>query len=430
MAIINLNIKTFKKDLGGIADRLVDRAIGRIESKLENAVEDAMGRTLNKIGLSGQGVANFTSRFNDAFANGKADDFFRTPTAEQNRTTAKESIDNMKSAPGEASGAPAETAAQATANISKSAAAPTNFFQFPEKLGDYYILMRFKEYRRPSPQSNAETVPFDTFAFPIPRDLKESFDINVSDKPQNMAGGIADLGTAAFRGLNADSVLSQVKAVAYSAALQTSEKLAGDVGDVVGQFAGVVPNPHLQAIFEGVGLRNHSFTWTFAPRNIEESAKLQEIIFKLKTNSLPAYSNLGTAALQYPPLVDIELRPDSSLVSDFGGINNLIKFKTCIVSNLSVNYAPQGLPSFFAGTRQPVMIQVTIDVMETMIQTANDYGAITGYSGQNNRNDRATELYDKARAEVEGVPIIGDLIRTGESALETVVTTIQQGIPR
>ena len=418
MALINLNIKTFKKDLGGIADRLVDRAVGRIESKLENAVEDAVGKTLNKIGLSGQGVANFTSRFNDAFANGKADDFFQTPTSEQNRTTAKESIDNMKSAPGTASGAPAETAAEASAKAGQPVAGGPAFFQFPEKLGDYYMMMRFKEYRRPSPQSNAELVPFDTFAFPIPRDLKESFDINVGEKPQSMAGGIADLGTAAFRKLPGDEVQSQVKAIAYSYAVQATEKLSGEVGDVVGQFAGVVPNPHIQAIFEGIGLRKHSFTWTFAPRNPQESRALKQIIFKLKTNSLPAYSNLGTAALQYPPLVDIELRPKT----------DLIKFKTCIIGNLSVNYAPQGLPSFFAVEREPTMIQITLDLMETMIQTANDYGAVTGAREKNNRSDRATDLYNQLKTAVkENVPFAAEAIDTAEGAITTAITTVQSG---
>jgi len=420
MALINLNIKTFKKDLGGIADRLVDRAVGRIESKLENAIEGAVGKTLNKIGLSGQGVANFTSRFNDAFANGKADDFFKTSTSEQNRTTAKESIDKMKSAPGSASGAPTETAAEASAKASQPTAAAPTFFQFPEKLGDYYMMMRFKEYRRPSPQSNAELVPFDTFAFPIPRDLKESFDINVSEKAQSMAGGVADLGTAAFRGLDADAVMSQTKAIAYSYAVQSTEALSGEIGDVVGQFAGVVPNPHIQAIFEGIGLRKHSFTWTFAPRNPQESRALKQIIFKLKTNSLPAYSNLGTAALQYPPLVDIELQPKTDLIT----------FKTCIVSNLSVNYAPQGLPSFFAGEREPTMIQITLDLMETMIQTANDYGAITGAGEKNNRSDRATDLLNQLKtATEENIPFAAELINAGEGAVRTAITTIQQGIP-
>jgi len=51
MALIRLNIDSFKRDLGGIANRLVDDAVNRIENKLENAVEDAFTKGLNKIGL-------------------------------------------------------------------------------------------------------------------------------------------------------------------------------------------------------------------------------------------------------------------------------------------------------------------------------------------------------------------------------------------
>ena len=52
MALINLNIKSFKKDLGGIANRLVDKAVNKVEQKFENAVEDAFAKGLKKVGLS------------------------------------------------------------------------------------------------------------------------------------------------------------------------------------------------------------------------------------------------------------------------------------------------------------------------------------------------------------------------------------------
>ena len=51
MALIRLNINNFKKDLGGIANRLIDNVANKIEQKLENAVEDAFAKGLKKIGL-------------------------------------------------------------------------------------------------------------------------------------------------------------------------------------------------------------------------------------------------------------------------------------------------------------------------------------------------------------------------------------------
>jgi hypothetical protein len=160
-----------------------------------------------------------------------------------------------------------------------------------------------------------------------------------------------------------------------------AQKFEGSAADALGQSLGAVPNPHLQAIFSGVDLRTHTFQWTFAPRNVQESKNLKAIINEIKKNSLPAYSTTGTAALQYPPMVDIKLMPWANTPGD-----DIIKFKKCLIKSVSVNYAPAGLPSFFASqpgdtTKYPTMIQLELQMLETEIQTAKDYGLNDGERG-------------------------------------------------
>jgi hypothetical protein len=378
MALINLNIKSFKKDLGGIANRLVDKAVNKVEQKLENAVEDAFAKGLKKIGLSDSVAGELSARFGDAFSNGQADKFFGTSTAEQNRVSSKDCVDNILNRQ-------AETVVDAQQSISSKVQGNEGLLRFPPDYGEYYMLMKFTEYARPSPQAVATRKGLRNFILPIPRELKEQFANNIDPKGMGVVtGGLADIGTNIFRGAG-EGAGKQLEALAYSAAVQA----IGDFGDVIGQFGGAVPNPHLQAIFNGVQMRTHSFQWTFSPRNAVESRELQQIIYELKKYSLPAFSNLGTAALQYPPLVDIELYP---WMND-GDEYQLIRFKPCLVQNISVNYSPQGLPAFFKGTKQPTFIQISIDFMETEIQTAYDYGTKKG-----DRNDQATALYNELKA--------------------------------
>ena len=78
MALIKLNINNFKKDLGGIANRLVDNVANKIEQKLENAVEDAFAKGLKKIGLSDGVSRDIASRFSDSISVGRADNFFKS----------------------------------------------------------------------------------------------------------------------------------------------------------------------------------------------------------------------------------------------------------------------------------------------------------------------------------------------------------------
>ena len=389
MALIKLNIDNFKKDLGGIANRIVDSAVNKVEQKLENAVEDAFAKSLSKIGISGGVASQISARFNDAFSVGKADDFFKSSTAEQNRVSKKNIENNLLAGL-------SETTLDAVQKINTADITMSPVMQFPDKIGEYYMVLDFQSYNRPSPQMQAIFKRFRTVVLPIPRDLKESFDLNIDAKAQGTGGGIADIATDVLRGAGKQAAKDQMFALAYSALVQ---KLEG-TGEMLGQMVGAVPNPHLQAIFSGIDLRTHTFQWTFAPRNPQESKNLKAIINEIKKNSLPAYSTTGTAALQYPPMVEIKLMP-------WG--DELIRFKKCLIKNVSINYAPAGLPSFFKGTREPTMIQLELQFLETEIQTARDYGLMPGErpDGLENLKDILDKGSDKlgfgaAKKEVSG----------------------------
>ena len=371
MPLIKLNIDSFKKDAGGIAGRLIDNAVSKIEGKLENAVEDAFAKGLKKIGLSNSVSRELAARFTDSLSAGRADKYFDSSTSEQNRATPRQIEERLFARD-------AVTTLDAVQSINNRNISNVNVMQFPEDIGKYYMMLDFQSYHRPSPQMEAIFKRFRTIALPIPRDLKETFGLNIDAKPQGVGGGIADIGTDLLRGAG-EGVKGQLFALAYSALVQKAE----GAGDIVGQLVGAVPNPHLQAIFSGVDLREHTFQWTFAPRNPHESQTLMTIIREIKKNSLPAYSTQGTAALQYPPMVELKLMPWNETNEDF------IRFKKCLIKSVSVNYAPAGLPSFFRNTKLPTMIQLELNFLETEIQTAADYGLKAG-----EREDGLEQLKD------------------------------------
>lgn len=367
MALINLDINSLKKDTKSILDRLTDNIVNSIESKLENAVENLFAGALKKVGLSDNIARQLSSRFGDAFSVGKSDKYFQSSTSEQNRVSPEEICTNVLPRDG------AETTGQAVDRINYAnkvavgdAGGP--IYQYPSHLGKYYFSMKFAEYRRPAPQARADLAFKEAFVLPLPRELRESFDIEVAQKGTGTAGGIADAATAYFttKGKSSFSPSDTAETLLLSKLVQ----MTGEFGDAIGQFAGAVPNPHISAIFSGISLRSHRFEWTFAPRNAKESRDLQKLIYKLKANSLPSYSTNGTAALQYPQLVQIDLYP----WANDGEANKLIRFKPCLLQDVSINYSPQGIPSFFAGTKQPTFIQLSLDFLETEIWTGNAYG--------------------------------------------------------
>lgn len=384
MALIKLNIDSLKKEGKGILNKLVDDLVDKVENKLENAVEDLISGALKKVGLSSSIAGEISARFGDAFSKGAADKYFKEFNSEVSRVSPEEIKKNLFSS-GEAE---TYTDAITRASDRKAVKGAKATMQFPGNIGKYFMSMQFAEYKRQSPEARAQLDFQQAFILPIPRELKEQISVNVDESSQGQVGGLANLGATMFGTSQAGTALKdQAGAMLYSFAVQKIGEMEKSTGEVIGQFMGAVPNPHVQAIFSGIPLRTHRFDWTFAPRNETESKELQRLIFALKAYSLPSFTRLGTAALQYPMLCQINMYPwDEKEASD-----RLIVFKPAILRNVDINYAPQGMPAFFAGTELPTMISFSLEFIETEIHTSNDYKR----QGDSNLDRNAQKLFNK-----------------------------------
>jgi hypothetical protein len=371
MALVRVNIDSFKRDLGGIANRFADRIVNKLEDKLENAVEDLFAKALKKVGFSDAIATQLSARFGDSVIHGLEDRYFQTFTSEMRRASCEDIRNNFNPRGGNLIGASpnAETyvdAIQRASNKIDVDNVPT--IQFPDHISDkYYMAFKFKRYQRPSPQTAATLDFVQAFALPLPKGIRESFDIDVGQESQGLSGGIADAAqlylASSDGGGRTQALKNAAAALAYGQLVQAAEKIGGST---IGQAVGAVPNPHIQALFSGVPLRTHRFEWTFAPRNAKESQQLMDLLKAMKAYALPSYSSLGTAALAYPFLCQPELK--------IAGTAQLIKFQPCLIQSIELNYSPQGIPAFFEGTSHPAFIEVSISMLETQIQTARDYG--------------------------------------------------------
>lgn len=76
------------------------------------------------------------------------------------------------------------------------------------------------------------------------------------------------------------------------------------------------------------------------------------------------------AVLGYPNMVRLEFIPNSA---------ELYKFKTCMIQEVAIDYAPAGMPSFFAGTTAPTLMEFKISLQEIEYFLREDF--IEGSSG-------------------------------------------------
>lgn len=241
---------------------------------------------------------------------------------------------------------------------------------FPSDIGEYFASFSFFEYLRPTPNSKAEKKPTVSIALPIPANLKEEFNMQIDEiQIGNIANIIQDV--MGGKEYTEETAIAAMKDAAKAAgfkgveSLVSGNKYGSDIMNAIQQSAGMTLNPHVGLLFKGVNLRApHVFTYRFVPRDAAESVKIKNIIRELKIRMHPTTEGF---TFNYPDLCDIQIhRPD-------GEDGRLYTFKSCFLESMRVNYAPNGVPTFFAGTREPTEIEIEMTFKEASIFTREDF---------------------------------------------------------
>lgn len=242
----------------------------------------------------------------------------------------------------------------------------------------YMTLFSFYRYERVTLDAPPKSIPIANIVLPMPSNLTEQFNVEyqtpslgpivgaatdavINSFRANGAGraGLAD--AASKLGANAGNI---VKESAGAVAMNILKTVKGGetLYNVASIAAGVAPNPHMAVIFSNIGLREHSFSYKFAPNSREELETLKRIIKQLKHSMLPGMTEASETLFTFPDTCKISFQPDET---------KPYKIKECVLKNLSVNYAPGGSPAFFR-TGDPTMVEINMTFAEMSAFTRKD----------------------------------------------------------
>lgn len=250
----------------------------------------------------------------------------------------------------------------------------------------YYMKLRFYKYDRSNLfQAASNDSKLYSVYLPLPLELRENHSVNYDDVNlettgnilNNMNSGVLD-GSNKMQGSTAALLLQALKDGANSIKFDVAGISTTNAINAVEQYLGVAPNPNPSVMFRGPRLREFNFSWLFNPRNAEESIRLRKTIKKMQSSSLPATSfGTDTGLLSYPHILIPNFYPwDNTSNTDNGiygwGEDTVLHIKRCVISNINTDYAPQGAPSFFAGTNAPTFIQLSIALKEIEFFVAGD----------------------------------------------------------
>ena len=260
---------------------------------------------------------------------------------------------------------------------------------YPPDPAPYHMRFNFGTYTRPDPLKPSKINPIQTIVLPMPDGSgindsqgfgwdSQSFGLvgNAIENLDEIEGLVKSVVNSSFSE-SKDLIMSQATDVGLYALDAAAKFLGGKmgVGDnfarVGEQLFAATPNPALSTFFAGLGFRQFSFTWTFAPKDENESALIRRIINAFKVNALPTFSSGTSLIFNYPLIV----QPEYSLNSDPSKSGYITDFKKCAIKDINVRYSPQGeAPSFYAKTNAPVFISMTINLSEIEYQLGDSYG--------------------------------------------------------
>ena len=185
---------------------------------------------------------------------------------------------------------------------------------------------------------------------------------------------------------------------------------AGNVttNDVLGGSLGVVLNPNTELIFDGFKLRSFSMRFKMAPRNKEEAKEMRKIIGCFKKVAAPVFGPGAGGALdiaggfkklfgeedkaEEQTASTTEATDKSKLLADsnanYIGVPGLVQpifmkgakihpylpqYKVCAISDVSVNYTPDGVYATYYDDGAPVAVELSITFSETKLIYSQEF---------------------------------------------------------
>jgi len=129
---------------------------------------------------------------------------------------------------------------------------------------------------------------------------------------------------------------------------------------------GQAVNPQMEVVFQSVPFREFAFPFEFAPKNPAEKDSIHKIINMFKFHMLPEYQGTTKGYFNTPSEFQITYMYRE-------GINSYIpRVSRCVLKNMEVDYAPEGVISSFIPDEQgaaPTLATVNLSFQETEIMT-------------------------------------------------------------
>jgi hypothetical protein len=202
----------------------------------------------------------------------------------------------------------------------------------------------------------------------MPEDIQSEYGANwsgagfgfLAGRLMKAAGGNFDLGQT-FKDFSDSARKGAVDFISNNANKAMGSGVTSN--QALGGITGTIVNPNVEMMYESPEMRTFSLTYKMFASNEEETKQIRAICNTFKKNMLPSFG--GGAFIGVPNVVRVTFMTGSS-PNPF-----VSQFKPCAISNVSINYTPDGSWSSYEGGA-PVATNITINFKELKMLFAED----------------------------------------------------------
>lgn len=245
-------------------------------------------------------------------------------------------------------------------------------FSFPKEQPNFYTRISLRKYSRPRPGASTNINLQSTIRLPLPQGVTDSYAMDINDTKLDLLGNSLGDVYAAGKSRAEDYVkqynggrgaLSIIKEIGLQGAAVTPGISDTGVGKFAQAETGLIRNPHLTTIFEGVRIKSYAFTWKLSPRSQDEAYEMERLINYIKTFMHPQVIG-GGFALEYPYLANVQF--------EAGNNQTMPNVKDSFITRMEINNAAGGTMAFFRDGKS-VALELTLGFQEINIQTRDDF---------------------------------------------------------
>ena len=243
---------------------------------------------------------------------------------------------------------------------------------------------------------------------PVPQDVANEIQQTWQGKQFTALGRAAIAAGAAGRFSDGERLIKDVAGnlVALqqsltSLALNTLPGVGGNISfnDLAGSTRGVVINPNAEMLYDSPQMREVGMVFKMVASNAEESAQIRNIYNTFRKNASPQYGGTDNADSEEWQKTKEQFvkfsggkEDNSNGKNDWGDMHNfirvpnlckftfmkghnvhpwLVQFKPCAISNVEVNYTPDGTYATHPDGA-PVAVEIRLSFMETKVVFAQE----------------------------------------------------------